>query len=250
MNNQGQNDLNAIMQGGYTLDMGGFINRGWAIFQQNLGGFVGYTLLMIVAIIVLSIIPVIGSIGVAIISGPLLGGFYIVAFKLMKGQPVEFGDFFKGFQNDYFLPIFLTSLVSSLLMLVCYLPGFLLVYGSIIAAATTGSDPNAALLGIGGIIFFIGLIGVVYLSVSYVFAIPLVVGKRMQFWPAMEASRKLIGKKWFSFFGFTFVLFIIYLLGAFCCGIGIIFTIPVCLCAIAAAYEGIIGLPTFDPSQP
>ncbi|NJM68680.1 MAG: hypothetical protein HC851_24955 [Acaryochloris sp. RU_4_1] len=249
MNNPGQNDLNAVMQRGYAVDIGGFISRGWEIFQQNLGGFVGYTLLMFLALIVLSFIPIIGSIGVAIISGPLLAGFYIVAFKLMKGQPVEFGDFFKGFQNTYFLPVFLTSLVSSLLMLICYLPGLIMVYGSIIAAAATDSQPNVVLMGIGGIILLIGLIGVVYLSVSYVFAIPLVIGKKMQFWPAMESSRKLIGQKWLSFFAFGVVLFLVYLAGAIACGIGIFFTIPICLCSMAAAYENIIGLPTFDPSQ-
>ncbi len=249
MNSAGQDDLNAVMQRGYTVDIGGFISRGWEIFQQNLGGFVGYTVLMLLALIVLSFIPIIGSIGVAIISGPLLGGFYIVAFKLMKGQPVEFGDFFKGFQNTYFLPVFLTSLVSSLLMLICYLPGLIMVYGSIIAAAATDSQPNVAIMGIGGIILLIGLIGVVYLSVSYIFAIPLVIGKKMQFWPAMESSRKLIGKSWFSFFALGIVLFLVYLAGALACGIGIFFTIPICLCSMAAAYESIIGLPTFDPSQ-
>jgi uncharacterized membrane protein len=95
----------------------------------------------------------------------------------------------------------------------------------------------------------LGLVGAIYLGVSYFFAIPLVIGRRMEFWPAMEASRKLVSKNWFSVFGFGFVLGLINFGGALLCFVGLLITVPLTTCAIAAAYERIIGLPSFDPSQ-
>jgi uncharacterized membrane protein len=58
----------------------------------------------------------------------------------------------------------------------------------------------------------------------------------------MEASRKLITKNWFSFFGFGLVLFLINLGGALLLGVGLLVTIPISACAVAAAYADIVGL--------
>jgi uncharacterized membrane protein len=101
----------------------------------------------------------------------------------------------------------------------------------------------------------LGLLGIlliapgIYLAIAYIFTVPLIVGKKMEFWPAMEASRKLITKKWTSFFGFSLVLTLINFAGVLLCGVGLLFTAPLTICAIAAAYESIVGLPVFDPSQ-
>lgn len=58
----------------------------------------------------------------------------------------------------------------------------------------------------------------------------------------METSRKLITKKWFSFFGLLLLLFLLNLGGAILLGVGLLVTIPLSVCIIAAAYEDIVGL--------
>jgi len=58
----------------------------------------------------------------------------------------------------------------------------------------------------------------------------------------METSRKLVGKEWFSIFGFLFVLVCINMLGAMALGIGLLFTVPFSYCAIYAAFDDIIGV--------
>ena len=74
------------------------------------------------------------------------------------------------------------------------------------------------------------------------FAILFVLDKRMNFWPALEASRKLISKKWFSFLGLAVLLVLTNLGGAFALGIGLLVTIPWTYCIIVAAFEDIVGL--------
>ena len=243
----GSNDLNAILQRPYTVNIGGFIGRGAELFQSNLGLFVGFAVISIVINVGLAFIPIIGSLVSLVIGGPLNGGYFIAAFKLGKRQPIVFGDFFKGFQNAYFLQLFLVTLVPSLLIGLCFVPMGVGIFLTVLTAG--GGEPNPVMLILGLILGLAGLAVGIYLGVSYVFAVPLVVGKKLEFWPAMEFSRQLVGKQWLSFLGFAIVLGLINFVGALLFGIGLLFTLPLSFCAIAAAYESIIGLPTFDPSQ-
>ncbi|MGB3138986.1 MAG: hypothetical protein WBB18_19410, partial [Nodosilinea sp.] len=58
----------------------------------------------------------------------------------------------------------------------------------------------------------------------------------------METSRRLITKKWFSFFGLLLLLFGLNILGAIPLGLGLLITIPLSVCIVTAAYEDIVGL--------
>lgn len=245
-----QAELNQLLLRDYTVDLNRFISRGWEIANKYWGGFIGFLLVNFLISLVLGFLPFVGTFVSLIISAPLNAGYYIVAFKLAKGQEVTFGDFFKGFQNAYFLPTLLATLVIGLFAVVCILP-FGIAFGvSIISQAAVNPETlNPAALTIPFLLLLIGLVPLIYISVAYSFAIPLIVGKKLEFWPAMELSRKLITKRWLAFFGFYLVLGLINFAGALLCGLGILITAPLTFCAVIAAYEAIVGLPPFDPSQ-
>lgn len=250
------NGLDAIVNKNYSVDIGGFLNRGWAIFSQNVGGFIGFFVLTIVISAVLGNIPAIGPIANGVVSGVLAAGYFIVAFKLSRGQSTEFGDFFKGFQNNYFLPIFLANLVIGIFTGVLSL-AFVASVGVAFYRPfrefmlTNSQDPELANLPdlpipetLTGPLLILGIIlllPAIYLGISYTFAVPLIIDRRIDFWAAMETSRKLITKKWLNFFGFSIVLGLINLGGAVLCGLGLLLTVPLTICAIAAAYENIVG---------
>lgn len=204
----------------YDFKMGQYFNRGLEIFKANAWPFVGFTLLIGVGLAILSFIlpwplgsgnPDEGQVGGNIISNILLTllipGYYIVAFQIARNRPTSFSDFFKGFYRA--LPILLLSIVSGLL------------------------------IGLG---FIFLIIPGIYLAVSYMLSLPLLLDKNLDFWPAMETSRRIVGKKWFSFFGFSLLLSLINIAGAILLGVGLLFTVPWALCSIAAAYEDIVGL--------
>jgi len=191
-----------LIEKGYQTDIGGYINKGYQIFEKEVGLFVGYTALMIVISIVAGFIPFASL----LISGPLTAGFFIVAHKINRGEPYEFNTFFKGF--DFFVPLFLFTLVG----------------GIFIALGTL------ALILPG-----------IYLAVAYSFAIPFIVFAKMEFWDGMEISRKLITKNWWSIFGLMILVFLINLLGTLILLVGLLFTIPITYCAIYAAFDEIVG---------
>jgi hypothetical protein len=216
--------IESLLQDGYSTDIGGYLSRGWELFKRNVGGFIGFALLlgminigfMVFTAIVdptagdpeqppSAIASLLNGIS-TIISIPLQAGFYIVAFKLVKQRPTTFGDFFRGF--NYFLQLFLASLVSGIFIIL----GFLLL-----------------------------IIPGIYLAVAYSFVIPLIIERKMEFWQAMETSRKVITKQWFAFLGLGFLMFFINLAGAIACGLGLLITIPLTYCTYTAAYEAILG---------
>jgi uncharacterized membrane protein len=141
-----------------------------------------------------------------IVSGPLTAGFFIVAHKLNNRQTVYFENFFDGFKA--FIPLFLYTMVSGVLLFLGYL-----------AFVIPG----------------------IYLTVAYTFALPLIVFGKMDFWDAMEGSRKLITREWVSIFILVFFLALLNILGALAFGVGLLISFPLSICIIYAAFEDIIG---------
>jgi len=191
-----------LIELGFQTDAGGYIRKGWDIFKKDMGLFIGYTVVMILIIIVTSIIPF----GTLLVSGPLIAGFYIFAHKVHKEEPYEFGTFFRGF--DYFVPLLLYTLIAGIFIFL----GFLAL-----------------------------IIPGIYLSVAYTFVPLFIVFGKLEFWDGMELSRKLITRQWWKIFGFILLLALINIAGMLAFFIGILFTIPLSYCAIYAAFDDIIG---------
>ncbi len=189
------------------LPLGDYLRAGWHLFKQYPGGFVGFFLLFLVVNTVLNAVPLVGRVAAFAISSPLVIGNFIVGAKLLQRQPVEFKDFFAGF--NFFLPLLLVSVLS------------------------------AVLISIGMILL---IIPGVYLAVGFAFALNLVVDRRLDFWPAMDLSRRTVHPLWFGVFIFGLLLLLVNLVGVICLGVGILVSAPLSFCAMTAAYADIFGL--------
>jgi uncharacterized membrane protein len=97
---------------------------------------------------------------------------------------------------------------------------------------------SGLLTGLG---FVLLIIPGIYLAVSWSMAVPLILFKKMEFWDAMEASRQIVGKKWWSFFGMFLLLILLNIGGLLLLGIGLFVTIPLTSCVLYAAYHRIVG---------
>ena len=192
---------------GRPLPLGDYIKTGWDLFKQYPGGFVGFFLIYVVISAILNRAPFLGLPVAAIISTPLMLGNFIVSAKLLQGQPVEFSDFFAAF--NFFLPLVVVSVITSILVTLGLL-----------------------LLVIPGI----------YLAVAFMFAATLVVDRGLDFWPAMDLSRRTVQPMWFGMFTFLLLLFLINLAGVLCLGLGLLVSAPLSFCALTAAYADIFGL--------
>lgn len=195
-----------LITDGYEFRLGDYLNRGWELFKQDIGGFVGFSLLYLVAVGGSGQIPYVGWLIQTIIGAPLAAGFFLVANKIAKGETHEFNDFFKGF--DHITQLVIGNLVMSVLVII----GLILL-------------------------IFPGI----YLAIGYSMFIPVVIFGRFEFWPAMELSRKVVTKNWVNFFLLALVYVGIAILGILALGVGIIAAIPVIYCISYVVYDDVFG---------
>jgi hypothetical protein len=144
-----------------------------------------------------------------ILQGPMIAGLHIFTMKKLMGRRAEFADLFLGF--NYFVPTLVASIVIGLFVfggtLLCVIPGL------VVAA-------------------------------MYKFTYLFIVDKRMDFWPAMQASHAVVKRDYVGFTLFLLLMALVNILGVLCCIVGIFVAIPVTFAAITVAYKEIVG---FDP---
>ncbi|GAB3370599.1 DUF975 family protein [Spongiibacter taiwanensis] len=103
------------------------------------------------------------------------------------------------------------------------------------------------------VLMFLGFLALIipgiYLSVAYIFAMPLSADKGLSFWQALETSRKTVTKHWFAMFGFILLLLLMNLAALLAFGVGLIWTIPWSICAVGVAYRQLFGYEADDSEQ-
>ena len=216
----------------YQIEIGECLNRAWALVMNNPGTAIGTVVAVYACLMVGSIIPCFGGIIQVVVQGPLMGGMYLVFLKLIRRQDTGVGEGFSGF-SIAFLQLFLVGLVSSILIFACIIPAGLVIG---LTAAATKSDPSPVLSGLA---IAVTAIPIVYLSICWLFSIPLVIDKRIDFWPAMELSRKVVTMHWLSVFLLAVVCGLVVVAGGMALCVGIILAAPVAMATITYAYEDI-----------
>jgi uncharacterized membrane protein len=186
-----------------TVDIGSAISRGWELVRDNMGVMVGATVLGWVIAIGAGIVPILGwAVGIV-----LIASIDYMILRRIRGEAIQVGDVFAGF-SIAFMQLALCGLIKSVLtsigMLLCVLPG-------------------------------------IYLAVGYVFALPLIIDKKLDFWPAMEVSRRVVHHHWWSVFALAIVAGIVAVAGILACCVGILITIPIANSAFMFTYEDLFG---------
>ena len=221
----------------FDFPFGNALSRGFDLYKENAGPFIGFILIMMIIMMIVGAVPVLGTIVTSIFIGPqLLAGFYMVCRKADRGEPYEFGEFFKGFDHwrELATTYAIMFLVYAVLIIipVTYLVGwsFFQDFEQIILE---GGSPFAQVSWT----FMLFLIPLFYLAVSWIFVTPIVVFHGLSNIEALEASRRVASRFWLPLFGYFIVASIIAMLGILACGIGIIITLPIAYTCIYSAYD-------------
>jgi len=224
--------IEAVLARDYLLDIGQCITRAWELLKENLWPVVGISLLiMVISAVVNQIVGLIsgpavrgmildrhispGRMGVVLatsmVGSPiytvLMAGLFKYYLKLIRAEGPTFGDAFAGFGP-----------LTGQLLLLGLVNGFLTTLGYLLCVVP-------------------GL----YLSVSWMFALPLVIDRNLPFWDAMELSRKVTAKHFFLMLAFLFVIGLLAISGIIACCVGLLVTIPLASLSLLYAYEDIFG---------
>lgn len=226
--------IREIQNRGYDFAFGTYIERGFNIFGKQAGLFIAFTLVFMVIVGFASLIPLVGPLAANLVLSPcLLAGYYLVAHKINAGErQIEFGDFFKGF--DHLGKLAVVAIFTSLILAASALPFGVFIFASIFSGDLLSS--------VFPFWTFLLLIPSIYLAIAYAAAPFFAVFYNMEAWEAMEASRKVVSKKWFTVFVFSIVLGLIAALGMVVLFVGLLVAIPVIALAQYEAFSDIMKL--------
>src|SRR5437867_4375081 len=160
------------------------LKAGWNLIRSQYWLFVGMSL---VGIIIGSVVPL------GILMGPMMCGIYMALFQTRRGQPIEFGILFKGF--DYFGDAVVATLLHLIPVVVVVVPTYILFYvGIFFMMPRNGDEPDLrAMLGFFGVFavfWLVIMILLILLSVVFTFAYPLIVDRRLSGLNAVKFSIK------------------------------------------------------------
>lgn len=189
------------------------VGRAWRLTTAHFWAIVGGTFIGLMVLGVMQMVPFFGAVASIFLSGVLYGGLYLYYLKHVRGEAADLGVIFSGFSSA-FLPLMLASLVSSLLTTLGLL--FLILPG-------------------------------IYLAIGYLFTFLLIQDRKLDFWCAMEVSRRVITAQWWRVFGLMIVAGFLACLGVIGFFIGIFVTLPILFGAIVYAYEDLVNPPA-EPS--
>lgn len=255
-------DFSDLINRGYNFDIGETISGGWKLFAKGAGSYIGFAVMALIIYFASSFllgltafIPVLMPVlMIAILFGMavLISGMNVFSRNLMEGKE-SFGDFFKGFESFGQLSLhYLVYLLMTIPLLIFYflvvMPPELFDLMSNPDMLRNFEDPSYMTTspfkpGIVSVLgYFIFMFFNIYMAVSYMFATPLIIDAKLGFWEAMETSRKVVTKKFFSHFGLMFILGVLAMIGTLVtCGLGMFVMYPFMGCTIFVAYNSIFG---------
>lgn len=186
-----------------NIKIGEWVNNGLNLFLNNFAEL--FPVFLIGELILIA--AAYTRIGLFILHGPVACSLFYIALKKVRGKKVEMNDIGEGFK--IFVPAFLAGLLIMIF---------------------------------SGIGFVLLILPGIFVAIMYMFTFLLIIDKKKDFWDAMEISRKTVFENIPGFVGFGLVLGLVKLAGLIACGIGVLVTAPIAICALAYAYVDIFDV--------
>jgi len=210
-------DLDEALEGNYNFTVSEVFSTAWELskgFKRTFWGAVAVLIAIYIGFALVSMpfednafISGILQLVLNIITYPLFAGITMLAVFRAAGREVQ------AMQVTSFYPFTVKIILLNIVMILLTALGFLLL-----------------------------ILPGIYLSVAYMFALPLMLDKKMGIWEALETSRKIITHKWFNFFGVVLLMMLMLMAAGVLLLIGLIWAAPVAALLTGVLYMKIAGV--------
>jgi accessory gene regulator protein AgrB len=228
-----------------AISPGDCISNGWTLISQNYGIFLGMSTLAFFTVFFINCIPFLGVFINAVISGPIFVGIYYCCLKKMRGEDIDFGMMFFGFQR--FLPAMVISLFVALPWIILQIAQLFFNVASFASglgnSGQSGGSLNSMETILAGmsvafilLIVFLIIVGIV-VNVLMFFALPLIADREISPGDAIKLSAKAAMGNILGIILLFILEFFIALAGVFALCIGILFVLPLIYAANAFAFR-------------
>ncbi|MFT5122496.1 MAG: hypothetical protein ACI9TH_001772 [Kiritimatiellia bacterium] len=189
----------------------------------------------------------IGSASMYICLGAMMCGIYMALFAKMRGEKVEFGTLFKGF--DVFVPSLIPTIIMLVLGAALIVPFYIkMIFDMMMMAEQPNPEafPTALLVDMGFM-----MAGALVLNIFYfflLFAYQLIADHRADGLTSITLSFKAVAKNFWGLLGLCILLGIFSMVAFMLCYIPGFLFMPVMYAAMAVAYSKVF--PVEPPSLP
>lgn len=233
-----------------AIDATGCISNAWNLIKPNYGLFLGVSFL---SYILIACIPCLN----VFLMGPVMGGVYYTALRAMRGEPVDFGMMFKGFER--FVPLMVIGLIQSIPSIIYQ--GFDIAsrFGNFGIEAmlkdmsTSGDGIDPRIIFASGYLIVILVVAIVLMifsivwAISFAFAIPIAMeNESLSPIDALKLSAKA---SWGNVGGIIVLAILSFLMavgGVLALCIGVFFVLPIIWVSWAFAYRQVF--PDLNPT--
>lgn len=224
---------------GRNVDVGRgleWLKQGWQLFTRNPGMWIAIAVILMVIVVVLSFVPVVGTLAVNFLMPVFAGGLLLGCKSLSEGGEFGIDSLFAGFKqntgNLILVGVFYLVGVIVITVLV-----FLIGGGAALTGGMIGRGPGVG-MAVGG--FFLAmlvmLVLLVPLAMAVWFAPALVVFRDVAPLEAMKASFFACLKNLLPFLVYGVILFVLCLIAMIPIGLGMLIMVPVMMGSVYASY--------------
>ena len=221
------------------------LKEGWATIKDNYWLFFGIATVGIL----------IGSAFAIVLMGPMMCGIFFCLFQRQRGEKVEFGALFKGF--DYFVPGLIVQLIKAVPIIILMVPFYLIMFAIMVTNMLRRGEPDQGFMfkffGFEMVFFLVLMVVGILIEIFFMFAFPLVVDRRLSALDAIKLSFKACKANLRGVIGLLLLNAAMGIVGVLCCFIGVYFYLPVSFASYAVAYRrvfpdmGVQGFPSPPP---
>jgi uncharacterized membrane protein len=219
-----------------------WIADAWAFTGQQRGTFIGVFLLFALLAIVLGIIPVLGTFASALIMPVIGGGFVLGCDAVRRGEPLEVGHLFAGFQRHAAKLVTLGALYLGAALVMLLIVG--LIFGAGVGMTLLGvSEPSPEEMGSIVMTMLLAALVIMALSIPLYmamwFAGPLIVLADSDVLPALRTSFYACLKNILPFLVWSIAVMVLAVLASIPLLLGWLLFGPVMMASIYISYRDI-----------
>lgn len=217
---------------------------GWRIFMRNPGLWIVLGLLFIAVVVVLSLIPFLGALALALIAPVLTAGLLYGAREADAGRALDAMHVFQGFkEKDKVTPLLSLGGIAVAAAVVSGIIMFALVGGSMMAAMHGDAWPaHAPGIGLGALLGALLILAIqLGVAMALLYAVPLVMFRALAVGEALRSSLRGCLRNWLALTVFGILYLVLAVAASVPLLLGWVILLPVSAGMLYCSYRDLYG---------
>lgn len=225
------------------------IKEGWALIKDQYWLFLGISL---VGILIGGAVPI-------VLLGPMMIGIFLCLLQRQRGEAVEFGTLFKGFEQ--FVQGLVVAALKTIPIIIIIVPYYIFLVAMMATSMPRGRHPSPedsqafvwSFFGIEMVFGVVIMVVSILLEIFFMFAFPLIADRKLSGLDAVKLSFRAGKANIGGIIGLILLNGLLAFVGVLCCIIGVYFYLPIAFASQVVAYRRVfpeIGQKLPSPPPP